>query len=104
MADAIRSRIFSTGTNCLDDISLRRIDDFLMGKSSIRPFVERVRLNETFEEDSGCTEVITFEMNYTTGRWRKLRSRSRVSGQSSIDANGDLKTYRPTLDMVICGR
>jgi len=104
MADEVRSRIFSTGTNCLDDATKGRIDEFLAGHSKNCRFVERVRLNETYENDSGVTYVITLEMNHITGRWRKLKSRSRFIDYSQLDANGVLQSYRPTLDRVICGR
>lgn len=112
MADIIRSRIFDTGTNCLDRLSRQRIDDFLTGKSKHLQFVERVKLNETYEEDSGCTHIITFEMNHMTGRWRKLKarttriqSRPRFFGRSRLNANGDLEPYQSLLlDRVICGR
>ena len=104
MAEDARFRIYATGTNVLDPINHQRIEDFLNGRSKHRRFVERIKLNEEYEEFTGRTVIITLEMHHQTGHWRKLRSRSTSYNEILFDANGDFIPRRPVTNVVICGR
>lgn len=86
--DVILTRVFQDQTNVLKRDDRELIVEFLNGRLRVNPFdpstsLHRIILNEAKHKDPlhptrTTIEQIVFEMNFTSGHWRKLRRKAVV--------------------------